>query len=149
MTIKRYDSMKDLALKVRLVCLSAFRARLIDYNVAMGERHKNAEKSSVRLCAVAHSRPLLMRDMAATKIYPKLLVILTERRRRLLFCWQAVCTRIFLCCTSVCLAIETVQSRDLASAMRSALTTHSLADCASLILKTVSMATGSVYCLES
>jgi hypothetical protein len=34
---------------------------------------------------------------------------------------------------------EVVQSRDLSSAMRSALTTRGLAECASLILKTVSM----------
>ena len=33
----------------------------------------------------------------------------------------------------------TVQCRDLASAMRTALTTRGLADCASLILKTVSL----------
>lgn len=40
---------------------------------------------------------------------------------------------------------ETVQCRDLASAMRSALTTRSLADCAGLILKTVSMVMGYPY----
>ena len=82
-----------------------------------------------------------MRGMAATKTYPKFLVILTERRRRLSFCWQAVRIRgLFFCGTWVCFNdCETVQSRDLASTMRSALTTRGLADCASLILKTVSM----------
>lgn len=59
----------------------------------MGERHKDAEKSSVRLSARLPSRAsLLMHEMAATKIYPKFLAILMERRRRHLFCWQAVCT---------------------------------------------------------
>ena len=117
----------------------------------MGEGHKDAEKSSVcffRDCPVASVADA--HGMLATKIYPQLSVILMERRRRLSFCWQVVRANVFpLYCTRVWLNdCETVQSRDLASAMRSALTTRGLADCASLILKTVSMTMVPVYCLQ-
>ncbi len=56
----------------------------------MGERHKGVEESSVCLCVIAQSRQLLMRNMIAMKIYHKSSVILTDRRKRLSFCWQVV-----------------------------------------------------------
>jgi hypothetical protein len=107
----------------------------------MGERYQNVEKSSVGLRDVVPSRQLLMtRDITATKICLKSLVILMEGRRRPSFCWQVVRTRVlYLPRVGWFVDVKPVQSRDLASAMRSALTTRNLADCAGLILKTVSM----------
>ena len=63
----------------------------------MGERHKDVEESSVRVCAIIQSRQLLKRDMVATKTYPKFLAILMEKHIRLSFCWQVVRTRVILC----------------------------------------------------
>ena len=106
----------------------------------MGEGHKDVEESSVRVCAIVQSRLLLMRDMVATKTYPKFLAILMEKHKHLSSCWQVVRTRaILLFRTRAFNDCEAVQCRDLASTMRSALTTRSLANCASLILKTVSI----------
>ena len=56
----------------------------------MGEGHKDVEESSVRLCAIVQSRDLLMRDMVATRTYPKFLAILMEKRKHLLSCWRVV-----------------------------------------------------------
>jgi hypothetical protein len=69
----------------------------IDLYVAMGEGHKDVEESSVRVYAIMQSRRLLMRDMVATKTYPKFLVILMERRKHLSSCWQVVRTRVIFC----------------------------------------------------
>jgi len=65
----------------------------------MGERHEDVEESSVRVCAIIQSRQLLMRDMVATKTYPKFLAILMERRKHLSSCWQVVRTRVIFCST--------------------------------------------------
>ena len=87
-----------------------------------------------------------MRDMVATKTYPKFLAILTERRKRLLSCWQVVRIKVIFCSAhGLIFDCEAVQCRDLASIMRSALTTRNLANCASLILKTVSIIMVSVF----
>jgi hypothetical protein len=67
----------------------------------MGERHKNVEESSVRVCAIIQSRQLLMRDMVATKTYPKFLAILMERRKHLSSCWQVVRTKVDFCSAPV------------------------------------------------
>ena len=63
----------------------------------MGKRYKDVEESSVRVCAITQSRQLLMRNMVATKIYPKSLAILMKRRKRLSSCWQVVRTRVIVC----------------------------------------------------
>ncbi len=63
----------------------------------MGEGHKDVEESSVRVCAIIQSRQLLMPDMVATKIYPKFLAILMERRKHLSFCWQMARTGVIFC----------------------------------------------------
>lgn len=60
----------------------------------MGERHKDVEESSVRVSSIIQSRQLLMRNMVATKTYPKFLAILMERRKHLSSFWQVVRTRI-------------------------------------------------------
>jgi hypothetical protein len=56
----------------------------------MGERYKDVEESSVCLCVNAQSRQLLMHNMIAMKTYHKSSVILTEKRKRLSFCWRVV-----------------------------------------------------------
>jgi hypothetical protein len=72
----------------------------------MGERYKDVEESSVRVCAIIQSRQLLMHDdMVATKTCPKFLAILMERPKHLSSCWQVVHTGIIFCSAHADLAI--------------------------------------------
>jgi hypothetical protein len=114
----------------------------------MGERYQDVEKPSVCLHSVVPSNLFLMHNMIAMRICPKSLVILMERRRRPSFCLRVVRAMESLLHVDWFIDGEPVQSRDLASAMRSALTTRGLADCASLILKTVSVRVRPVCALK-
>jgi hypothetical protein len=93
-------------------------------------------------------RQSLRRFTAATETYPKSSDILTERQlrhRRPLFCWQVVHIRYFYPKSGWFIDRAAVQNSDLRPIMRSVLITQSLADCATMILKTVSTSMGSVY----
>ena len=105
----------------------------------MGERYKDVEESSVCLCGGLPVTLVADVQHGSHENLPQI-VGYSDRKTQ---------TPVILLASGTCSSwfslrarlsdCEIVQCRDLASAMRSALTTRNLADCAGLILKTVSI----------
>ncbi|KAI0265498.1 hypothetical protein BGY98DRAFT_939525 [Russula aff. rugulosa BPL654] len=122
LNFRRYHQSDVIVRKANRKAVGWFEGTSEAHTGAMGERHKDVEESSVRVCAI-----ILVASNADARHGSH------ENLPQILGYSDGMAQTPFI-------LLANVQCRDLASTMRSALTTRSLANCASLILKTSAIA---------